>query len=287
MCCLPRTREISVDFSPVAPTDRVEPERVGLDTYLIHQLQPALGAPLSVYINSMVITGAEPVIVDTGTIANRKQWLDDAFSLVEPEDVKWVFISHDDIDHTGNLEEVMSLCVNATLVASWALVERHTNAFNFPLERTRWVNDGDAFDVGDRVLRAVRPPFWDSPTTRGLYDPSTGVYWAVDAFATPMPTAPVASVADLEPVFWRDGSVMFAHHAVAPWLGMVDATKYSEHIDRIQVMGARTIVSAHSPVIPEAYLPAAFEIVRDLPGITPPAVPDQSVLDAVLGTVEA
>ena len=47
---------------------------------------------------------------------------------------------------------------------------------------------------------------------------------------------------------------------------MVDATKYSEHIDRIQVMGARTIVSAHSPVIPEAYLPAAFEIVRDLPG---------------------
>jgi hypothetical protein len=76
MCCLPPTREITVDFSPVPPTDRVEPERVGLDTYLIHQLQPALGAPLSVYINSMVITGAEPVIVDTGTIANRKQWLD-------------------------------------------------------------------------------------------------------------------------------------------------------------------------------------------------------------------
>ena len=80
---------------------------------------------------------------------------------------------------------------------------------------------------------------------------------------------------------------MFAHHAVAPWLGLVDATKYSEHIDRIQVMGARTIVSAHSPAIPEAYVPAAFEIVRDLPSITPPAVPDQSVLDAVLGGVEA
>ena len=80
MCCLPRTREISVDFSPVPPTRRIEPEQVAPDTYLIHQLQPALGAPLSVYINSMVITGAEPVIVDTGTIANRKQWLDDAFS---------------------------------------------------------------------------------------------------------------------------------------------------------------------------------------------------------------
>ena len=208
----------------------------------------------------MVITGAEPVIVDTGTIANRKQWLDDAFSLVAPEDVKWVFISHDDIDHTGNLEEVMSACVNATLVASWALVERHSNAFDFPLERTRWVNDGDAFDVGDRVLRAVRPPFWDSPTTRGLFDrrpASTGRSTRSRRRCRPQP---VASVAELEPTFWRDGSVMFAHHAVAPWLGMVDATKYSEHIDRIQVMGARTIVSAHSPVIPEAYVPGR---VRD------------------------
>ena len=80
---------------------------------------------------------------------------------------------------------------------------------------------------------------------------------------------------------------MFAYHAVAPWLGMVDPTKYSEHIDRIQVMGARTIASAHSPLIPEAFVSAAFEIVRDLPGITPPAVPDQSVLDAVLGGVAA
>jgi hypothetical protein len=45
-------------------------------------VQEALGAPLRVYLNSMVIRGAEPVIVDTGTIANRAQWLDDVFGLV-------------------------------------------------------------------------------------------------------------------------------------------------------------------------------------------------------------
>ena len=72
---------------------------------MIHQVQPALGQPLFVYINSMVILGKEPVIVDTGTPANRKQWLDDVFSLVEPEDVRWIFLSHDDVDHTGNLDE--------------------------------------------------------------------------------------------------------------------------------------------------------------------------------------
>ena len=27
----------------------------------------------------------------------------DVFSIVEPEDVRWLFLSHDDPDHTGNL----------------------------------------------------------------------------------------------------------------------------------------------------------------------------------------
>ncbi len=58
----------------------------------------------------MVIRGQEPVIVDTGTPANRKQWLEDVFALVEPDDVRWVFLSHDDVDHSGNLDEVMTAC---------------------------------------------------------------------------------------------------------------------------------------------------------------------------------
>ena len=98
----------SMTFTPVPPTTRVDPERIAPDTWVIHQVQDALGAPLAVYLNSMVIVGEEPVIVDTGTIANRRQWLDDVFGLVDPADVRWVYLSHDDIDHTGNLEQVMT-----------------------------------------------------------------------------------------------------------------------------------------------------------------------------------
>ena len=64
-------------FAPIAPTTAVAPTKIASDTYVIHQVQPALGQPLFVYINSMVILGKEPVIVDTGTPANRKQWLDE------------------------------------------------------------------------------------------------------------------------------------------------------------------------------------------------------------------
>ena|SRR5437763_365602 len=126
---------------------RLPPKKVAPGTYLIQEVQHALGQPLSVYINSAVILGSD----------------------VEP---------------------VLEACPEATLVCSWALVERFANAYEFPLSRCRWVNHGDAFTAGDRTLVALRPPVYDSPTTRGLLDTTTGVYWAADAFATPVPGGP-------------------------------------------------------------------------------------------------
>jgi len=157
-------------FCPPPPSLHQQPTQVAPGTHVIHEVQHALGEPLSVYLNSLVIQAAEPVIVDTGTVRNRAAWLQDVFSLVEPADVRWVFLSHDDADHTGNLAQVMAACPNAMLVCSWVITERFANAFGFPLERCRWINDGDSFRAGDRTLVALRPP---STTHRPPVDSST------------------------------------------------------------------------------------------------------------------
>ena len=94
------------------------------------------------------------------------------FGLVEPADVRWVFISHDDVDHTGNVNALMAACPNATLIVNWFMVERMGASLAVPPTRQRWIGDGESFDVGDRTLHAIRPPVFDSPTTRGLFDPS-------------------------------------------------------------------------------------------------------------------
>jgi flavorubredoxin len=268
-------------YAPVAPTTYVPPTEIAPDTFVIHSVQEALGQPLFVYLNSMVIRGREPVIVDTGTIANREQWLKDAFSLVEPKDVRWVFLSHDDVDHAGNLDEVMCACPNATLVCNWAMVERHTNCFQFPLERCRWVMHEESFDAGDRTLHALRPPLYDSPTTRGLFDPTTGVYWAADTFATPLPD-PHTAVAELDPEFWQFGMTMFAYGALCPWLSLVDAEKFGRYVDGIQALDIKTIASCHSPVVEGPWIASAFDHVRQLPAVEPPPLPDQSILDQII-----
>jgi hypothetical protein len=268
-------------YAPVAPTIDISPTRIAPDTFVIHQVQPALGQPLFVYLNSMVILAKEPVIVDTGTPANREKWLKDAFSLVEPEDVRWVFLSHDDVDHAGNLDEVMTACPNATLVCNWAMVERHTNCFDFPLDRCRWVMHEESFNVGDRTLHAVRPPLYDSPTTRGLFDPTTGVYWAADTFATPLP-APETPVAELDPEFWDFGMTLFAYGALCPWLSLLDVDKFGRYVDTIEGLDIKTVAGCHTPAIEGPFIKRAFDHVRRLPAIEPPPLPDQSILDQII-----
>ena len=273
-------------FAPIAPTTYIPPTEIAPETFVIHQIQPALGQPLFVYLNSMVIRGKEPVIVDTGTPANREQWLKDAFSLVDPEDVRWVFLSHDDVDHSGNLGEVMSACPNAQLVCNWAMVERHTNCFDFPLDRMRWVMHEESFDVGDRTLHALRPPLYDSPTTRGLFDTKTGVYWSVDTFATPLPD-PEAAIADLDTEFWTFGMTLFAYGALCPWLSMLDPEKFGRFVDGIQTLDIKTVAGCHTPVIEGPLIGQAFDHVRQLPSVEPPPLPDQSILDQIIAATSS
>jgi flavorubredoxin len=268
-------------FPPLCPTVTVAPTKIAAETWVIHQVQPALGAPLEVYLNSMVIRGAEPVIVDTGTPANRTRWLEDVFSIVHPNDVRWIFLSHDDVDHTGNLDEALSMCPHAKVVCNWAMIERHTNCFEFPLDRCRWIVDGESFDVGDRTLHAIRPPVFDSPTTRGLYDPTTKVFWSVDTFATPLPDSSMA-IADLDPDFWAENLALFALGAVSPWISMTDPVKYGKHVDKTQDLDITTIAACHSPVIEGPYIEQAFAHIRRLPTVEPPDLPDQSILDQIV-----
>jgi flavorubredoxin len=255
------------------------PLEIAKDTFLIRQLEGEGRGPVSVYINSMVIRGSEPVIVDTGAPNNREQWLADVFSIVEPADVRWIFLSHDDVDHYGNLEQVLDACPNATFVTNWFIGERMGCAFEAPLHRSRWIEHGQSFVAGDRELLAYRPPAFDSPTTRGLFDPTTGVYWASDAFASPMLT-PVTDVAELDQGFWEASVPMFAQY-LSPWLGLVDDAKFQRSVNRVASLRASTIVGCHTPIVRGRHVEHVIDLTRCAPGAVVPEQPDQAVLEEI------
>jgi flavorubredoxin len=264
---------------------RFEPTRIAPETFLVHDHQGEGTAPVSVALNTMVIRAAEPVVVDTGVASNRERYLADVFGLVEPEDVRWVFLSHDDVDHTGNVDELMARCPNATLILNWFMVERMGASLGVCPTRQRWIGDGESFTAGDRVLHAVRPPVFDSPTTRGLFDPTTGVYWGSDSFAAPMPT-PVTHADELEEAAWIDGMAMFDHY-VSPWLALVDEARFRATVDRVAALRPTVLAGCHTPVITGARVGAALEAARLLPGRIVPPQPDQAVLEQIQALVRA
>jgi flavorubredoxin len=264
--------EIPIRF---LPTQTVAPE-----TFLIRQLAGEGLGPVAAMLNSLVIRGPEPVVVDTGSALTRDGWLEQAFDIVDPADVRWIYLSHDDSDHTGALFEVLEACPRATLVTNWFTIERTAGDRMLPLERIRIVNPGESFTAGDRTLTAVVPPAFDSPTTRGLYDSATGVFWAADAFAVGV-TEPVDDIAEMDPGFFRD-SFLHMQRMLSPWHRWLDAVKYRRHLDDLRALGATTVVGAHGPALHGPQVESAYLLLEELPHHLPADLIGQADLEMLL-----
>lgn len=262
---------------------RRRPVEIAPDTWVIQDTAGEDAPGPVVHMNSMLIRAAEPVIVDTGLAANRDRFLEDVFGLVEPEDVRWVFVSHEDIDHIGNLGAIFTHCPNATLVASWFLCERLGQDLTVPPTKWRWVGDGETFDAGDRTLTAIRPPLYDSPTTRGLFDPRTGVYWASDCYACPVEEG-TEFVDDLDPEAWAGGVGLFARWN-SPWVDLVDRGRFEAECRRIEELPLRAIAGTHAPTVGASDLRRAHEILRSIPDVVAPPQPGQPDLEAMLSAL--
>jgi flavorubredoxin len=257
-------------------TESPNPYRVADDTWIIPELFPA-GPDAFIAVNSAVILGAEPVIVDTGTKLNRDRWTESVWSLVEPEDVRWIFLSHDDHDHLGNLDVLLDLCPHATLLANYAMVGRLFGDVELPLERMRWVNVGESVDVGDRELAIVRPPMFDSPASRGLLDTSTGVFWAADSFGSSFPGA--VYDADDIPAEVYDPSFELLNLLNTPWLEWVDQARFDAHVHTTESLPMTVVASAHGPLHRGPRIADAFRRTRELAGRAPAEQPGQDVLE--------
>lgn len=250
------------------------------DTHLITHLAPG-GPDIWVPMNSYAILGSEPVIVDTGAHAFRDEFFDQIEKLVDLEDVRWIFISHDDQDHVGNLHELLERAPAAKVVTNFFInermsVERHP----IPIERQMWLEDGDSFRAGDRTLRLFTPTVFDGVTTRGLFDESTGAMWTVDSFAAFTPGA-VHHAAQIPTEMYDESFDLFSS-MISPWHQWLDVERFGKHVNRIQSLGALTVASSHGPVLTGDYIGDAYERVRRLAGEPRLAPPGPEVLDQLI-----
>lgn len=261
----------------------IRPVQITPEAHLIQSFWKAPGAPVGVHINSMVLASREPVVFDTGVRADRDGWLAAVSAVVDPSDIRWIVLSHDDHDHVGNLEAAIGTFPNAKVVASWWITERLVGSIDLDPRRMRWVGSGEQLDIGDRTLYFERPPLFDSPTTRAVFDPSTGLYWAGDVGAALGPD-PVVH-ADEMPADALAESFVVAQRWNSPWFEMLDDGAYQAAVTRVENLGITTWAHTHGPVYEGDQIGTAISLLRSITADVADPQPGQDDLDAIVNSM--
>jgi hypothetical protein len=216
-------------------------------TVLADQLQvPGIG---HLPVNAFVLHAAEPVVVDTGLGLPDRNFLTELGTVLDPADVRWIWLTHPDRDHTGGLTDLLAAAPHARVITTYLGVGILSTECPLPLERVFLLNPGETISVGDRKLRAFQPPLFDNPATAGFQDLSSGVVFSSDCFGAPLPTAELAICDDVEalpPSDLQAGQLLWAT-VDSPWVHVVDPVRYRGTIDPLRAMAAPAVLSSHLP----------------------------------------
>lgn len=244
------------------------------DVHLIRRLRDR-GGSVHAATNALLIRRpGDVLLVDTGAAPDRDGWWRQVEDLVDLDDVRWIFVSHEDVDHIGNLGDALERCPQAIVVASWQITERLAATEPLPPHRCRWLDDGERAVLGAHEVVALRPPAYDAPTTRGLYDVRSRVYWAADCFGLTVPH-PVDDVRELDRDVWADAALRFGR-LLSPWVAQVDPGRWRRAVARVAALDLHALASAHGPQVRQRDIDHAIDLIVELPDhppVVPPAQP--------------
>ena len=238
-------------------------------------------------VNAYVLQAEQPVLIDTGLPVSRPDFLDSLWSVIDPADLRWIYLTHPDRDHTGSLGQVLAAAPQAKLVTTFMGMGIASLEFEIPPDRVFLLNPGQSLDIGDRRLTAFRPPVYDSPATTGISDSLTGTCFTSDCFGAPLSSPDLVTADDIAQIPADDllaGQRLWVT-ADSPWVAGVDRSQFRSGLDPLRKLDPPLVLSTHLP-------PARGAITRllDMLAAAPDADafvgPDQAALEQMLAQME-
>lgn len=250
----------------------------GVDVITTRADIPGLG---SLAINAFVLHGDEPILVDTGTIAGSGEFLTALESVLDPAELRWIWLTHTDFDHIGSMAALLEANPNLRVVTSFMGVGiMGLSTMPLPMDRVHLVNPGQSVVLGDRRLTAIKPPVYDNPITTGFVDDRTGILFSSDCFGALLPEVP-QDAADLDTEVLRSGQVRWATIDSA-WVHDVDRAVYGRALDELRAVEPTMVCSSHLPPAPGNMLKLFVDSLELVPGADRFVGPDQAALQMML-----
>jgi glyoxylase-like metal-dependent hydrolase (beta-lactamase superfamily II) len=216
---------------------------------------PGLGA---LAVNAFLLKGPEPMLVDTGLAMLSDDFVDRLSAEIDPEDLRWIWLSHTDADHIGNLDPILALAPKARVVTNFLGAGKMGMLGKGDPARFRLLEPGEVLELGGRRLHQVKPPYYDAPETMGFFDEVDGAFFAADAFGALLEGS-VETLDTVPPAALRDGLVAWSS-VDAPWLANIDGSSLGRILDLVDRLAPRHVLSGHLPIT--SNLTALTEIIR-------------------------
>jgi hypothetical protein len=239
---------------------------------------PTLG---SLAINAFVLHGEEPLLVDTGTVAGGAEFMAALGSVIDPQELRWIWLTHTDFDHIGSLATLLDLNPSVRVITSFLGVGiMGLSSTPLPMDRVHLINPGQIVTVGDRRLTAVRPPVFDNPITTGFVDDRTGALFSSDCFGALLPSMTEDS-SDLDSATLTSGQVRWAT-VDSSWVHDVDRGAFGAKLDQWRALEPSRIYSSHLPPAPGSMLDMFAESLAQVPEAPRFEGLDQAALETML-----
>jgi glyoxylase-like metal-dependent hydrolase (beta-lactamase superfamily II) len=238
-------------------------------------------------VNAFVIHAEQPVVVDTGLSTDDKDFVSWLSQVLDPADVRWIWLTHPDRDHTGGLVDLLEAAPHATVVTTFLGVGILSTERPLPMDRVHLLNPGQQLDVGDRTLSGLRPPLYDSPATVGVVDHGSGALFSSDCFGGPLPTLEDALAPDARAVAADDlrGAQLLWAGVDSPWVHTVDPARFRATIEPIRALDPSAVYSSHLPAA-RGLTTTLLDMLHETPDSPPFLGPDQAALEEMLAQFE-
>jgi flavorubredoxin len=239
----------------------------------VHVLPSHLDVPGvgTIVANAFVLLAEQPVLIDTGLAVDGNEFMTALEAVIDPKDLQWIWITHDDADHTGNLQAIFERAPEAKIATHALGALRMSTWCPIPLDRVHALQVGEMFDVGDRILHTIRPPVFDNPTAIGIYDSSTRTLFSVDSFGAILPSVAqdVEEYAEPELIGGMTAWTTFD----SPWTHLVDPKKFAALLNQVRELDPTHVLSSHLPLA-TGRVDTLLKVLESVPEAAPFVPPD-------------
>lgn len=238
-------------------------------------------------VNAFVLHGDQPLVVDTGLGLPDRNFLETLSTVLDPADVRWIWLTHPDRDHTGGIFDLLEAAPDARVVTTFIGAGILSCERPLPLDRAYLLNPGETMDIGDRTLTGFRPPLFDNPATVGFFDNHSGVCFSSDCFGAPLPTADLAQADDVRAVAVEDlrAAQLLWATVDSPWVQNVDMEKFVMTFQPLRDRKPDLVLSTHLPPA-TGITGSMLDTLAFAPSAPPFMGPDQTALEQMLAGFE-